>query len=366
MSGVFAILLLALAGPPVVKGVPLEAVAETTANASLGDLDGDGDPDIVLAKGRHWPLPNLILRNGGAGRFNHRYPVGLPADRSYTAALADLDGDGDLDLVVGNDRPDEKRALFGDGNGGFLLAGTWGEPSWSTRNITLADLDGDQRPEIVAANRGADTPNFICRNDGAGAFPTCEELSRASATTIAAGDLTGDGAIDLFVPHRDGGQSRLFVNDGDGRFSQSLAVGPAVSATRAIALADWNGDGRLDILAGDQRETSMDGGVWLHLNRGGGRFETPVPMGRPEDNAYALATADLDGDGDIDAVVGNRQTPGAILLNEGDGEIVRIPFGDGEGAVYGLAIGDVDADGTPDIVAARSGAPSMLYRIRFR
>src|SRR3954471_141922 len=81
------------------RAVALEGKAETTANASLGDLDGDGDLDIVLAKGRHWPLIDLVLLNDGKGRFDRRHDLGGKADRTYTAALADLDGDGDLDAV---------------------------------------------------------------------------------------------------------------------------------------------------------------------------------------------------------------------------------------------------------------------------
>ena len=121
----------------------LEDAAENTANASIGDLDGDRDPDIVLAKGRHWPLRDLVLLNDGKGGFEVRHPLGREADRSYTAALADLDGDKDLDIVVGNDRPDPKRVYLNDGHGRFASGGTFGLPEWATRNVTLADLNGD-------------------------------------------------------------------------------------------------------------------------------------------------------------------------------------------------------------------------------
>ncbi len=77
---------------------------------------------------------------------------------------------------------------------------------------------------------------------------------------------------------------------------------------------------------------------------------------------YSIAVADLNGDGDADIVLGNRQAPGAVLINDGTGRrFTRVPFGDGRGTVYGLALGDVNGDGSPDIVAARSDAPSMLY-----
>ncbi|HEY6357722.1 MAG TPA: VCBS repeat-containing protein, partial [Vicinamibacterales bacterium] len=228
----------------------LEAVAETTANASLGDVNGDGFVDIVLAKGRHWPLLSMVLLGDGHGHFNRRYPVSDRVDRSYTAALADLTGNGHLDLVLGNDAPDEKVIYFNDGHGHFTLAGTFGDPSWPTRNVTLADLNGDGRPDIIVANRGglaARTGNYVCLNDGHGHFPSCRVFSTESATTIAAGDFNGDGAVDLVVPNRDGGQSYVYLNDGHGNFPNRVPFGPARSATRAVAVGDLDGDGRLDI-----------------------------------------------------------------------------------------------------------------------
>ena len=70
--------------------VYLEDAAENTANASIGDLDSDGDPDIVLAKGRHWPQRDLVLLNNGQGDFGERHALGTQEDRTYTAALADF------------------------------------------------------------------------------------------------------------------------------------------------------------------------------------------------------------------------------------------------------------------------------------
>ncbi|HEX6717330.1 MAG TPA: VCBS repeat-containing protein, partial [Pyrinomonadaceae bacterium] len=221
------------------RTVALEEKAETTANASIGDVDGDGYPDIVLAKGRHWPLVDLVLLNDGYGHFNRRHSVSDRADRSYTAALGDLNGDGSLDLVVGNDAPDEKAIYFNDGKGNFTFAGTFGDARWPTRNVTVVDLNGDGRPDIVVANRSEDQPgaNYVCLNDGRGHFAaTCRAFSTESATTIAAGDINSDGFTDLVVPHREGGQSYFYINDGHGAFAEKHPFGLANSETRAIAL----------------------------------------------------------------------------------------------------------------------------------
>ena len=105
--------------------VNLETTSEDSANVSMGDLDGDGDLDLVLAKGRHTPLLDRVLLNDGKGGFVAS-DLGPTADRTYTAALADLDGDGDLDVLTSNDTPDKKLVYLNNGKGQFTVAGTWG------------------------------------------------------------------------------------------------------------------------------------------------------------------------------------------------------------------------------------------------
>jgi hypothetical protein len=112
----------AAAGIRSFESVPLESVSETTANASIGDLNGDGILDIVLAKGRHWPLKDVVLFGDGKGHFTLGPPLPNAADRSYSAPLADLDKDGDLDIVLSNDSPDPKLILLNDGKGDSLSA----------------------------------------------------------------------------------------------------------------------------------------------------------------------------------------------------------------------------------------------------
>ena len=340
----------------------LETKGETSASVSLGDIDRDGDLDVILAKGRHWPLHDLILRNDGKGHFTTE-TLSETADRTYSAALADLDGDGDLDIVVSNDKPDKKLIYLNDGKGHFKMASTFGDPAWSTRYITVADLNGDNRPDILVANRSSNPenprPSQLCLNDGKGAFPVCTPLPTQSATIIVAADLDGDGFNDLLIPHRDGGQSLVFWNDGKADFGTPAPFGPAHSQIRAAAAADIDGDGKKDVVVGDEQL-----GLFVFLNTGKRQFAAPVPLGDKAISPYSVGLADMDKDGKLDIVAGNYQAPGSVFFNRSNGkqlDFTAVKWGDGKGAVYGLAIGDLDGDGWPDIAAARSDAPNAIW-----
>ena len=211
----FALVAFGQSRPPLrhfTVSVNLEQTSEDSANVSAGDLDGDGDLDLVLAKGRHTPLLDRVLLNDGHGKFVAS-DLGPTPDRTYSAVLADIDGDGDLDVLTSNDEPDRKLVYLNDGKAHFRVAGTWGIPQWSTRNATMADLDGDGRPDVIAANRPG--PSYACLNDRHGRFPSaCIKIPMGSATSAVAADFNRDGAIDIAIPNRDEGQSAIFFNDG--------------------------------------------------------------------------------------------------------------------------------------------------------
>ena len=339
----------------------LGAGSELTASVSLGDVNGDGALDVVVANGRHWPGQNRIYLNDGRGAFTLARRLGEEEAGTYAVPLADFDGDGDLDIAVGNDRT-RNLVFLNDGGGRFEAGATFGTPS-STRSLTLADLDGDGHKDILIVNRGRQ--NFIFHGDGAGAFSAGTPFGAGDDSTIdvAAADLDGDGDLDLVLANRDGGANAVHWNDA-GSFERVSGYGTGSDETRGAAVGDVDGDGRLDIVTANIGEANA---VYFGDSTGG--FERSLPFGSDDDQSYAVRLADVDLDGDLDIIVANVGAQNAVYFNRG-GEAAgfggaagfdEFRFGCEDCATYGVGVGDLDGDGFPDIVTGNSGAPNGVF-----
>jgi len=343
------------------RNLQLEPRSDTTANVSCGDFDGDGHLDLLLVKGRHWPIADRVLLGDGRGKIRKAYNLGEVADRSYTGGLADFNGDGFVDVAVSNDDPDRKLIYLNDGKGNFKMDSEFGLPGWPTRNLSIADINNDGRPDIILANRGDDqTSNYVCINQGKGQFKgECIPVAPYPATTIAPADLNKDGFIDLVVPHRDGGQSYVYLGGADKRFSDTRRIpfGPPNATIRVAAVADFNADRLLDIVTIDEHK-----GVDLYFGQKDQTFAEGISLADSKIVPYALAVADLNNDKKADIIVGHIEAPSSVFFNDGTGRNFKsISFGDSMGTAYGFAIGDFNEDGIPDIATARSDAPNILY-----
>ena len=194
--------------------------------------------------------------------------LGPTADRTYTAALADIDGDGDLDVLTSNDTPDKKLVYLNNGKGQFAVAGTWGVPDMVDKKRIGC------RPECAMGKSTSSRPIGRVRassvsTKGAGASrASCIRIPAESATSIVPADFDKDGFIDLAVPSRDGGQSHIYFNDGKAGFARTAPFGPPDTAARVGAAADFNRDGSLDLVVGDEKAASMV----VYLNDGKGRL----------------------------------------------------------------------------------------------
>jgi hypothetical protein len=162
------------------------------------------------------------------------------------------------------------------------------------------------------------------------------------------------------VPHRDGGQSLIFWNDGTGKFPAApVTIGPKVSNARAAVAADLDGDGIVDLVVGDAKT-----GLFIYRGQGKRTFAEPLPIGEKSGAPYSIGVMDLNRDGKPDLVVGRQEARGSVFFNQSSAKKLlfdEAAWGDGQGTVYGLALGDLDGDGWPDIAAARSEAPNAIW-----
>ncbi len=400
---------LAAALPAQQQFAELRALPAGNGRPAFGDVNGDGWLDLVIATGGQ----NRLLFGDGRGGFTDvtagRMPV--DADNTLAVALGDIDGDGDLDIVFGNDGTGSPRTVGGqnrlyrnDGTGTFTDVTATHLPAQTdpTAAVVLGDIDGDGDLDLVCGNRdiefppsgspwvgkyapSAGTQNRLYRNDGTGRFTdvtTAQLPADTDATTgLVLGDVDGDGDLDLILASGAihvssrvyvcpppvkycywaytttpvGQQDRLYRNDGTGRFTDVTAthLPPDTDRGNAVAMADLDGDGDLDIVIGNHQIQNR-----LYRNDGSGRFQDATATHMPSDTdpTTAVVLADLDGDGHIDLVSGNGTTNSVgqdrLYRNDGTGRLLdattRLPAGNGDRR--GMAAGDTDGDGDLDLV----------------
>ena len=332
-----------------------------SAAVRAGDVDGDGDLDLVVANGRHWPQQNFIFLNQGRARFNITRPLGVDRCTSYTCELADLDGDGDLDVAVANDNA-PCLVFLNDGRAEYVRHCELGTPG-SMRSLTARDIDGDRDIDLLLTCRGR--ANRIHFNDGQAGFDRSVTFGTNDDSTIsvAVADLNEDGNNDLILANRDAQPDTILLATGEWSSEQQLlfdkpkSFGAMNLSSRAVAVADLDADGHIDWVIGHIGHQNT---VWFGDGKGG--VKRKVPIGTDDGRTYCLAVADLNNDRRPDIVVGNAGQSNSVLFNANDGSgFSQQPFGRPDSVTYGLCLGDVTGDGFIDVVVANSGQPNRIY-----
>ncbi|HVS11246.1 MAG TPA: CRTAC1 family protein [Planctomycetota bacterium] len=335
---------------------------------AVGDASGDGYPDLYVTNYG----PDTFLASRGDGTFEDRTGasgLGQPAWGS-SAGFFDLDLDGDLDLYVAN---------------------------YLDYLHTRPSTDRAGRPEYAGPHSFEGVPDCLYRNLGGGRF---EDISASSGIANARSkglgviflDLDGDGRTDVYVAN-DAQPNHAWINAGDGTFRErARELGLAVSASGAaqasmgLAAGDLDGDGRLELFATNLvQETNVlyrepSPGRWQDATLGSG-------LGPPslDRTGFGTAFADLELDGDLDVLVANGRVlrtvsdprarirahwspyaePDQVLVNDGRGRFREVPAGDFTREVRvsrGLAVGDVDGDGALDVLLTCADGHVALLR----
>lgn len=275
---------------------------------------------------------------------------------------AELTGDRHPDLAVATGG--RILILAGDGRGGFRRAGEV-KAGANPTGLTASDLDGDGDPDLAAANHETDYLTLLL-NDGTGVFePAPSSPVRIEVDphphVVAAGDLDGDGSVDLLVDHRSaGGLLPLYGKTGGGYVAAEV-VPLGGDPYRDAVVADLDGDGVLDLATPNERT------VGVRLGRGEGGFHGLREIEVPRVAPYGLASGDLNGDGrpDLVASSGEGGVGIAVLLGDGEGNF-RPAEGSPHPVVRGFSaveVADLDGDGRDDaaVTSWDAGEVAILY-----
>jgi hypothetical protein len=292
------------------------AVGLCPASVAVGDFNGDGKLDLVVAN--EYSNTVSILLGDGTGTF---ILASSPAVGSFpqSVAVGDFNGDGKLDLAVATNPYGNNGVvsiLLGDGTGNFTLASS-PAVSGSASSAAVGDFNGDGKLDLAVASEIAGSPSTvsILLGDGAGNFALASSLTvEWGATSVAVGDFNRDGKLDLVVANEHSNTASILLGDGTG--SLTLASSPAVGGfPESVAVGDFNGDGKLDLAVANYCGGGNCGTVSILLGDGSGNFtlaSSPVVSIYPE----SVAAGDFNGDGKLDVVTANWSTTASILLQD--------------------------------------------------
>lgn len=373
------------AHPPVsglnfATAVPYSAGPYRTYSVVLADVNGDGASDMLVATGGG---VGVLLGNGD-GTFQDVVTYGSGGYLgANSVAVADVNGDGKADLLVASECANSSSAnglvgvLLGNGDGTFQAAVTYDAGGLYTYSVAVADLNGDGKPDVAVTNycdtidcSGNGTGNGsvdVLLGNGDGTFQTAVNYGTGmyGADSVAIADVNGDGKLDLLVANycvaftmdecESYGSVGVLLGNGDGTFQTAMTYNSGGIGAQSVAVADVNGDGKLDLVIANLLDPAYPYGIGVAavlLGSGDGTFPTAVTYVL-DGPPQSAVLADVNGDGKLDIVDAEDDGFVGVLLGNGDGTFqAEVGYGAGGTYEYSLAVADVNGDSKPDLVVA--------------
>jgi len=274
-----------------------------------GDFNGDGIADLVVTTADANGIELLVGQAGG--RF--AAPVRFALDDIHSPrgiAVADVNGDGKADLLVTGYDSNALTVLLGDGRSGFIRGASWFGPFIQPQGVAVADFNRDGRADVVVAGDG--TAGLVVQygNGSTNIFAPGTVVPGAhDFNVVSVGDVNGDGWPDAVAASTRNSQVAVFLGGPSGlSFSRSYATG---SSPRGVTLADVNVDGMLDVVTADYASSTVS--VLLGRASAPGTFDAARHFAS-NSGSRAVAAADFNLDGRVDLATGNQNAAFTTVL----------------------------------------------------
>jgi hypothetical protein len=355
------------AGPVTFTGRLVSSTAPQADGVAAGDVDGDGDVDVVVGE---YQISSITwYENDGASPPGWTKRIVGAADGAINVAVGDVDGDGDGDVFSAN--LNDEGINFYENLGGTPPAwvrqpladdgGAWG--------VDAADVDGDGDLDGIGGLMNNTCGPPLCvgvkwyENDGAsppGFIPRAVAQGPVGALSVHAADLDGDGDTDILAV--DNGSNRVLWYESNGArppaWTQRVVISVALDPWGVFS-ADVDRDGDLDVLTSSIGDDRL---AWHENDGARPPAWTPHPLPTTIDGPISVTAADLDADGDVDAVCGSNDTAIAWYENDGDADPGFVEHLIGN-CVSPLAIdaARVDGDADVDVLCAANFVPGKVH-----
>ena len=331
---------------------PTYAVGSGPNSVAVADFNGDGIPDLAVGNFNDGTVSVLLGKGDGTFQTAQSFAAGM---NPQSLAVGDFKGDGIPDLAVANTGSPNGTVniLLGKGDGSFQVP-VGHDLDFGPRTVAVGDFNGDGKLDLVVAGDSGDYPGLIVLlGKGDGTFQTAQSIDAGpDLESLAVGDFNGDGHLDLVVTNilpDFTSTVGILLGKGDGTFESPQSYGPG-SFFSSVAVGDFNGDGILDLAVGNFGSYDGLGNVSVLLGKGDGTFQYAQSYAAGLSPGL-LAVADFNGDGRLDIV-----TDGSILLGNGDGTFQGpLTFAPGGS----LAIGDFNRDGIRDLAVVNFGSNTV-------
>jgi FG-GAP-like repeat/Abnormal spindle-like microcephaly-assoc'd, ASPM-SPD-2-Hydin/FG-GAP repeat len=316
---------------------------------AFGDFNGDGHTDVAVTAALLNHVSVLFGKGDGALQTPVNYTVGIDP---VAIAVGDFNGDGKPDIVTANGTSNSVSVLLNQGNGAFQLAPQTNLViGQSPSALAVGDFNRDGKLDVAVLvalpQLGANAAEvFLGKGDGT-FQPGVNYPVGNGSNSIAVGDFNGDGKLDLVTADETG--VSVLLGKGDGTF-QSASHSPAGNAPHSLAVGDFNNDGKLDVAVANLELQSFS----ILLGKGDGTFQAPIQSNQGGTQQGALVAADFNGDGKLDLALDGVSE---ILLGNGDGtfqQLSSLISTGSQGVVGDIAVADLNDDGKPDLVGLNS------------